>query len=68
MMVINNVFEIGDTAFLVTDPDQRERLVVGITIRQASVLLYELAAGADTSWHYEYELTAERDITKATTS
>ena len=56
-------YDFGDIVFLKTDPDQRERIVVGWTERPG-VILYDLACGTDYSTHYEFEITEKQDILK----
>ena len=60
-------FEIGDSVYLKTDPDQVERLVTGITIRPGGIS-YALTDVTTESFHYSFEITKQRDIVKATSS
>jgi hypothetical protein len=64
-MFIENTFEIGQTVYLKTDPDQLERFVTGLFVRPGNRLMYELACAEDTSQHYDFEISAERDAVKA---
>jgi len=66
-MVINAKFKIGEDAYLCTDIEQLRRIVTGITIREGCIS-YALGYGAGESWHYAFEITAERDIVKATSN
>lgn len=60
-------FDIGDSVYLRTDPEQAERLVTGINVRESGIS-YAVTCGANESWHYAFEMTKERDIVKATSS
>lgn len=61
------MFEIGDIVFLKTDPDQMERIVVGIEIYDNSIS-YSLCSGTSQSLHFGFEISDERDVVKAITS
>ena len=52
-------FKIGETAYLKTDIDQRERLVTGILIRPAGVM-YDLSFGSENSYHYDFEISKKK--------
>lgn len=64
-MEYNFRYKIGQTVYLKTDVDQVERLVTGISIRPDGVS-YSLACGTIESGHYEFEITCDKDILKAT--
>jgi hypothetical protein len=61
MMLIDNLYNIGDLVFLSTDQDQKQRLVTGFLIRQGLVLYY-LASGPDESLHYDFEITEVKSV------
>jgi hypothetical protein len=61
MTTIVNDFEIGDTVYLVTDSEQLPRLFFCIKVYKND-LLYEVAQGTNTSVHYTFELSKEKDI------
>ena len=63
MIVINNKYEIGDRVYLVSDPEQLLRLVTSIIVFKGGELLYGIACGVGESKHYDFELSAERDLT-----
>ena len=65
-MTINNVFDIGDSVYLKTDPEQLERIVYGIEIRVTG-LLYSLCCGVSTSNHYDFEISKDKDVVKSIT-
>lgn len=65
--IYNVSFTIGDGVYLKTDPEQVMRIVTGINIRMSGVT-YCLAYCTSDSWHYEIEITLNRDIVKATSN
>ena len=65
-MTINNVFDIGVSVYLKTDPEQLERIVYGIEIRVTG-LLYSLCCGTSTSNHYDFEISKDKDVVKSIT-
>lgn len=60
-------YELGEIVFLVTDKSQQERMVTAICFRGNGVTV-ELACGANASWHYEFEITKEFDLSKKLTN
>ena len=64
MNVVDSQYEIGQSVYLKTDPSQLERLVFCIRVYK-NELLYELACGAATSVHYDFEITTEKDVLKS---
>lgn len=52
---------IGETVYLKTDTDQLPRLIYGFEV-YANGLVYMVAQGINVSRHYEFELTAEKNI------
>lgn len=60
-------FDIGDSVYLKTDPEQCERLVTCVNIRQNGIS-YALSHLTNESYHYDFEISKERDIIKATSS
>lgn len=55
--------EIGDSVYLRTDPEQLERLVTAIVIRETGVL-YSLAQASNESYHHAFEISINKDILK----
>lgn len=51
----------GDIVFLRTDPEQKPRMVTVIRLTPLQVV-YELSCGADSSDHYDIEMTATADV------
>lgn len=60
-MVIDNKYKLKQEVYLTTDEDQRKRVVTAITIRQGGII-YELSCGTQTSSHYDFEISAEENI------
>ena len=56
MMVIENKFEIGQTVYIITDDEQKARLVSGIRVCPGC-LIYYLSYSANVSEHYEFEIS-----------
>lgn len=61
-------FKIGQIVYLKMDNDQHARMVIGISLRPSRSVTYCLAFGSTESWHYEIEISEERDIVKATSN
>jgi hypothetical protein len=60
-IVIHNKFERGEKVYLVTDREQMVRLVTAIKICADDGILYELMCGTQVSWHYDIEISIEKD-------
>lgn len=60
------LFEIGQIVFLKTDDDQTERMVTGINLRPNNSVTYGLAISSQESWHYDIEISDEKDMVKKT--
>jgi hypothetical protein len=61
-MRIDNKFDIEQEVYLRTDIDQSVRIVTSIQIRANNLLMYEISCGVQTTWHYEFELSEEKNI------
>lgn len=46
-MVISVKHKIGTVVYLLTDEDQKKRIVTGIMVRSGSLVQYELSCGAE---------------------
>lgn len=53
-------FNIEDIVFLITDIDQKPRIVTGLIIRKNSIIYY-LTCGTDETSHYDYEIVKEKN-------
>lgn len=65
-MLIDNQFELGQIVFLKTDKDQQERIITALEIRPKDCISYEVYASTVVSWHYDFEMTKEPNITYKT--
>lgn len=59
-MKIEPQFNIGDTVFLKSCPDQFARIVTGIMVRSTG-LVYELSFVMGSSNHYDFEILKNKD-------
>ena len=60
-MIINTLYDIGDTVYLVTDKDQLPRLIINIRIGPGT-LCYTVVSATTESSHYEMEISKEKNI------
>ncbi len=67
MMMIENKYNIGEKVFLVTDGDQLERLVTAIQISPNN-LLYRLINNTTETWHFEFEISKEKNFVASSDS
>ncbi len=58
-MVIDNIYQIGESVYLKTDIEQLQRVVCQINVTKLEIT-YVLACGERTSNHYDYEIIKER--------
>lgn len=66
-MTIENKFKLKQVVYLKTDQDQKPRIVTSITIKPND-LLYEVSCGSDASDHFDFEMSAEKDVMISTTN
>lgn len=59
-------FNIRDTVYLVTDPDQFPRIITGYIVREAGII-YFVAKGMEESTHYGFEISHDKNILTALT-
>lgn len=63
MIIIENKFELGQCVYLKTDPEQRERMVIQIAVGgNNDNIRYCIISGTADTWHYDIELTVEKNI------
>lgn len=55
-------YTFGDIVYLKTDPAQLARIVIGISLRQDSAPFYELGCGAESSFHFDIEMSSQVDV------
>lgn len=58
-MVIKNRYNLGDIVRLKTDNDFLPRMITAIQVIITNTILYGLACGETTTFHYEAEITKE---------
>ncbi|MDQ6482247.1 hypothetical protein [Dyadobacter sp. LHD-138] len=63
-MTIKNQFEIGETVYLVTDPDQLRRQILFLYVFKDEIT-YEVGCGTEHSEHHAFEISRERDLSLA---
>ncbi len=61
-MTINNKYAIGQIVYLKTDDQQLKRMVLAIQVRANSQIIYTLASGSNESFHFEMEISTEKNI------
>lgn len=61
-MVIDNEFNIGDYVYLKTDEEQKKRIVTGIGIKSAGLLIYQVCCGVEYTDHYEFEMSETKNV------
>lgn len=62
MMIVDNQYNIGDIVYLKTDEDQLPRQVYSIELYHNGELMYKLVQGIQTSSHYEFELSYDKNL------
>ena len=60
-MVIENGYEIGQTVYLITDVDQRPRLITAIVVNKYD-MFYEVTSGTEVSRHYDFEISQKKQL------
>ena len=60
-ITIDSDYQIGEFAYVKTDPDQNQRVVIGINITPND-LLYDVSLCNAVSSHYGFELSTEKTI------
>ena len=58
--MVQTKFSIGDIIYLLTDPEQKTRMVTGILIRPTGTS-YDVSCANGTSWHYDIEMSEEKN-------
>lgn len=54
-MEIKTKYEIGQVVFLITDEDQKKRMITSIRI-SCNGIMYNLSCGTEDTVHYEIEI------------
>ena len=59
-MEIKTKYDIGHVVFLITDSEQKSRLITGILIRPSGVVYYLISGDSETQ-HYDLEIAKEKN-------
>lgn len=62
MMIINNIFELKEIVYCVTDPEQSPRIITSIRICCDGGIIYCASIGSSTADFYECELCREENL------
>lgn len=57
----------GEQVYLITDPDQRVRIVTSVSFNVGGAVVYSLSQGTTDSDHFEAEISKEKDVLKSIT-
>ena len=60
-MTSNNKYNIGQTVYLITDTDQKPRIVIGFAVFIGTIK-YIIGQSEDDSSHYDFEISATKNI------
>ena len=61
-MTIENKYKLGEIVFLITDPDQYQRIITAIQININGSIIYHLAQGINETWHFEVEIASDKNF------
>lgn len=61
MMLIDNVFDLGQMVYLKTDKEQYPRIVTAFIV-SSNGIIYQLCAGQEASNHYAMEISVEQNV------
>lgn len=64
-MRIDTKYDIGEAVYLKTDGEQKQRIIVKLTVSNPNSIEYLLNSGIDTTWHYDFEFNKEKDVLKS---
>ena len=59
---INNLFKHRQIVYLIADSEQIKRMVVYICLYDEGLIAYGLSAQGELSEHYEFEITADKQV------
>jgi len=60
-MQINTLFDIGEEVYVKNDPEQVKRTIVELKVLPKKLIWYAVAIADFVSYHYDFELTREKD-------
>lgn len=61
-MTIENKFDIGQTVYLVTDPEQLAHIVTQINIKPEGRITYQVSLMSGFSDYYDFELSEDKNV------
>ena len=61
------LYNYGDEVFLKSDRDQLKRIVTGFILRSGTFLIGITLESKET-WHYQFEVTKEKDVVYSTSN
>lgn len=61
-MILDNVFELKQLVYLVTDVDQKPRFITGLQVNSPNEIIYRLANGTIETWHFDFEISNEKNV------
>ena len=59
-IVVDNKFNFWDRVYLVTDPEQKERIITLMQVSGQGQVTYGVACGEDFQWFFTEELSKEK--------
>lgn len=62
-MNFNSKYGLNELVYLITDTEQKERMITGVKFN-LNGHVYTLQKGTEESFHYEQEITRDKDILK----
>jgi hypothetical protein len=61
-MIIENKFNIGQIVYLVTDEDQKARLITGLKVCANRSIEYLISCGTAETYHYAIEISENKNL------
>mgnify|MGYP000170954033 CR=1 FL=1 len=58
-----NKFDIGDSVYIVTDPEQHKRTVSSYTVNPGNIV-YAVVFIGQVTYHYDFEISKDKDVLK----
>jgi hypothetical protein len=68
MMIVDNQLDFGQIVYLITDEDQKKRIITSFKVFPNGEILYQLSCGTNFSEHYYFEVTTDVNILTKTTN
>lgn len=67
-IIVRCKLDFGQIVYVKTDIDQDPRQVIGVQATADGGMLVKLTTDGDVTWHYECEISEEKDIMLATSN